>query len=317
MAAPGRVITAMVTPFDDDLAVDYGRAGALAQRLVEQDSDGLLVSGSTGESPTLTRDEKIELYRAVKQAIGDKAKIIAGTGSSSTADVIELTRAAEDVGVDAALVVCPAYNKPPQEGLYRHFKAVAEATALPMIVYNIPGRSGRNIDASTIIRLAAIENIVAVKESSGDFDQMTQIAAQTPDDFVLYSGDDWATLPAMAVGAVGVISVASHVAGPQISEMVRAFQDGDAERAKALHWRLWELFQVLFIPCTLGSPALRTLVDPKLTIGRVHGTSQRRGGILYVPLYHPAAAIHNPGLRHTIIEDMAKVAPMLHQAQRT
>jgi len=248
----GHVITAMVTPFDDELAVDHGKVAALAERLVEQGSDGLLVSGSTGESPTLTRDEKIELYRTVKRTVGDKTKVIAGTGSSSTAEVIELTRAAEDVGIDAALVVCPPYNKPPQEGLYRHFKAVAEATKLPVIMYNIPGRTGRNIDAKTILRLAEIENIVANKESSGDFDQMTQISAQAPDGFVLYSGDDWATLPALAVGAVGVVSVASHVAGPQISQMVRAFHNGDTQQARRLHWRLWELFQVLFIPTSVN-----------------------------------------------------------------
>ncbi len=248
----GHVITAMVTPFDDELAVDYGKVAALAERLVEQGSDGLLVSGSTGESPTLTRDEKIELYRTVKRTVGDKTKVIAGTGSSSTAEVIELTRAAEDVGIDAALVVCPAYNKPPQEGLYRHFKAVAEATKLPVIMYNIPGRTGRNIDAKTILRLAEIENIVANKESSGDFDQMTEISAQAPDGFVLYSGDDWATLPALAIGAVGVVSVVSHVAGPQISQMVRAFHNGDTHQARRLHWRLWELFQVLFIPTSVN-----------------------------------------------------------------
>ncbi len=248
----GHVITAMVTPFDDELAVDHGKVAALAERLVEQGSDGLLVSGSTGESPTLTRDEKIELYRTVKRTVGDKTKVIAGTGSSSTAEVIELTRAAEDVGIDAALVVCPAYNKPPQEGLYRHFKAVAEATKLPVIMYNIPGRTGRNIDAKTILRLAEIENIVANKESSGDFDQMTQISAQAPDGFVLYSGDDWATLPALAIGAVGVVSVVSHVAGPQISQMVRAFHNGDTQQARRLHWRLWELFQVLFIPTSVN-----------------------------------------------------------------
>ncbi|MGD8237111.1 MAG: 4-hydroxy-tetrahydrodipicolinate synthase [Armatimonadota bacterium] len=252
MAATCRVVTAMVTPFDKALAVDHGKAAVLAQRLVEQSSDGLLVSGSTGESPTLSPDEKIELYRTARKAVGDTAKIIAGTGSSSTADVIELNRAAEDVGVDAALVVCPAYNKPTQEGLYRHFEAVAAATALPIVVYNIPGRTGRNINADTILRLAEIDNIVAVKESSGDFDQMTQIAAQSPDGFELYSGDDWATLPALAVGAVGVVSVASHVAGPQIADMVRAFHDGDAERSKALHWRLWELFQVLFMPSSVN-----------------------------------------------------------------
>jgi 4-hydroxy-tetrahydrodipicolinate synthase len=252
MAGICRLVTAMVTPFDEDLAVDHGKAAALAQRLVEQDSDGLLVSGSTGESSTLTRDEKIALYRTVKDAVGGQAKVIAGTGSSSTADVIELTKAAADVGVDAALVVCPAYNKPNQEGLYRHFSAVAEATSLPVIVYNIPGRSARNIDPATILRLAEIENIVAVKESSGDFNQMTEIAAQSPDDFALYSGDDWATLPALAVGAVGVISVASHVAGPQIRKMVTAFHEGNAEKAKALHWRLWKLFQVLFLPSSVN-----------------------------------------------------------------
>jgi 4-hydroxy-tetrahydrodipicolinate synthase len=247
MASFGPVITAMVTPMDRLLAVDYDRAAALAKRLVDSGSDGLVVCGTTGESPTLTDEEKIRLFRTVREAIGSRAKVIAGTGTYNTAHSIHLTREAERVGCDGVLLVNPYYNKPSQEGMYQHFKAVAESTSLPVMLYNIQGRTSVNCEPATIARLAEIRNIVAVKESSGSLDQISQIRKLTPPEFHLYSGDDSLTLPLLAVGGTGVVSVAAHLAGREIKAMIQAFQVGDVRQALALHLRLWPLFKVLFI----------------------------------------------------------------------
>ena len=247
MAGFGQVITAMVTPMDRALAVDYDRAAALAKRLVDAGSDGLVVSGTTGEAPTLTDDEKIRLFRAVREAVGPRAKTIAGTGTYDTAHSIHLTREAERAGCDGVLLVNPYYNKPSQEGLYRHFKTVAESTSLPVMLYNIQGRTSVNCEPATIARLAEVPNIVAVKEASGSLDQMSQIRKLTRPEFLLYSGDDSLTLPLLAVGGTGVVSVASHLAGREIKAMIQAFQAGDIRQAQALHFRLWPLFKVLFI----------------------------------------------------------------------
>ena len=247
MAGFGQVITAMVTPMDRALAVDYDRAAALAKRLVEAGSDGLVVSGTTGEAPTLTDDEKIRLFRTVREAVGPRAKVIAGTGTYDTAHSIHLTREAERAGCDGVLLVNPYYNKPSQEGLYRHFKAVAESTSLPVMLYNIQGRTSVNCEPATIARLAEVPNIVAVKEASGSLDQMSQIRKLTRPEFLLYSGDDSLTLPLLAVGGTGVVSVASHLTGREIKAMIQAFQAGDIRQAQALHFRLWPLFKVLFI----------------------------------------------------------------------
>ncbi|TMJ09724.1 MAG: 4-hydroxy-tetrahydrodipicolinate synthase [Bacillati bacterium ANGP1] len=247
MAGFGQVITAMVTPMDRALAVDYDRAAALAKRLVEAGSDGLVVSGTTGEAPTLTDDEKIRLFRTVREAVGPRAKVIAGTGTYDTAHSIHLTREAERAGCDGVLLVNPYYNKPSQEGLYRHFKTVAESTSLPVMLYNIQGRTSVNCEPATIARLAEVPNIVAVKEASGSLDQMSQIRKLTRPEFLLYSGDDSLTLPLLAVGGTGVVSVASHLTGREIKAMIQAFQAGDIRQAQALHFRLWPLFKVLFI----------------------------------------------------------------------
>jgi len=247
MADFGRVITAMVTPMDRTLAVDYDKAAALAKRLVEGGSDGLVVSGTTGESPTLTDEERIRLFRTVKQAVGDGTAVIAGTGTYDTAHSIHLTEEAERVGCDGILLVNPYYNKPSQEGLYQHFKAIANRTHLPVMLYNIQGRTSVNCEPQTIARLAEVPNIVAVKEASGSLDQMSQIRRLTPPSFKLYSGDDSLTLPLLAVGGAGVVSVASHVAGREIGEMIDAFFAGNVRRATELHLRLWPLFKVLFI----------------------------------------------------------------------
>jgi len=254
MSAPnlGTLITAMVTPFTSEGAVDYDRAAALAIKLISEGSDGLLVTGTTGESPTLSHEEKLQLYRTVKEAAGD-VPVMAGTGSNNTEATVELTREASETGVDAILIVGPYYNKPSSEGFYQHYVACARATDLPVIVYNVPGRTGKNIDAATVLRLAEdVSNIVGVKEASGDLKQITALCAGKPDDFLVYSGDDGLTVPILSVGGAGVISVASHVAGRPMREMLDAFATGDVARAAELHCRLSPLFNCLFLPS--GNP---------------------------------------------------------------
>jgi len=243
----GRLITAMVTPFDKDLAVDYGRAAVLARRLVETGSDGVVVCGTTGESPTLTREEKINLFRTVAEAIGGKAMVIAGTGTNSTRDSIELSQAAEKAGVDGLLLVVPYYNKPPQEALYQHFQAVARATSLPVMLYNVPGRTGTNLAPETVARLAEIENVQALKEAAGSLDQVSELRRLVPEDFAIYSGDDSLTLPMLALGAVGVVSVASHLVGRRLREMIDSFVTGKVAEAARIHLELFPLFRSLFL----------------------------------------------------------------------
>jgi 4-hydroxy-tetrahydrodipicolinate synthase len=243
----GRVLTAMVTPFHDDLSVNFNAAADLARYLVANGSDGLVVAGTTGESPTLSKEEKLKLFEVVLDAVGDKATVIAGTGSNDTRSSITLTKEAEKIGVHGAMAVGPYYNKPPQEGFYQHFKAIAESTALPIIVYNVPGRTGSNILPSTIIRLSEIKNIVAVKEASGSLDQASEIVRNTPEDFMVYSGDDSLTLPILSVGGVGIISVAAHIIGKQMQEMISAFFSNDMVTAQTKHLELMPFFKVIFI----------------------------------------------------------------------
>ncbi len=253
MTELGNLLTAMVTPFDKDLQVDYDRAAQLAAKLVEEGNDGLVVTGTTGESPTLTTEEKLQLYRVVKDAV-PRATIIAGTGSNDHAHTVELTRAASQTDVDGIMLVGPYYNKPSQEGFYQHFSQAAAATDLPVIVYNVPGRTGKNIEASTVIRLAEnVPNIVAVKEASGDITQISQICAGTPDDFLVYSGDDGMTLPLLAVGGVGIISVVAHVVARDMAEMISAFHARDTQRAWEIHHKLLPIFDAAFLPS--GNPA--------------------------------------------------------------
>ncbi|MGE5527655.1 MAG: 4-hydroxy-tetrahydrodipicolinate synthase [Patescibacteria group bacterium] len=242
----GRVLTAMVTPFDRDLQVDLAQAGALAQRLVESGSDGVVVAGTTGESPTLTREEKLALFRVVVEAVGGKAAVVAGTGSNSTMESIELTREAEKTGVDGILLVAPYYNRPPQDGLYQHFSAVAKSTRLPVMLYNIPSRTAVNLAPDTLGRLAQIDNIVAVKESSGNPAQTVEYREKTSRQFGIYSGDDAMTLALMAVGAVGVVSVASHLVGRRIKELVEYAGAGKFEQAARINQELAPLFRALF-----------------------------------------------------------------------
>jgi 4-hydroxy-tetrahydrodipicolinate synthase len=229
----GSVITAMVTPFRADGAVDLERFRELASFLVENGSDGLVVCGTTGESPTLTDEEKLDLFRAAVETVGGRATVIAGTGTYGTGHSAALTRAATELGVDAILVVTPYYNKPPQRAIVRHFEEIAGATHLPVVAYNIPGRVVVNIEPATIARLAEIENVVAVKQAHGDLDEARFIAEETRLD--LYCGDDPNTFAFLELGGVGVVSVTAHLWGPQIAEMIRRHREGDVEGARALH----------------------------------------------------------------------------------
>lgn len=243
----GRVITAMVTPFDTDGSVNYAIAEKLAAHLVDSGTDAIVVCGTTGESPTLTWDEEYQLFQVVQKAVSGKAKILAGTGSNSTKEAIAATEKAAKLGLDGSLQVVPYYNKPPQEGLYRHFQAIAQACPqLPIMLYNIPGRTGQDLLPETVARLAEIPNIVAIKEASGNLDRVTQIRCSTPNDFAIYSGDDSLTLPILSVGGRGVVSVASHIVGSQIQEMVRAFETNKTQLATQIHLQLFPLFKAIF-----------------------------------------------------------------------
>jgi 4-hydroxy-tetrahydrodipicolinate synthase len=243
----GEILTAMVTPFDQASQIDWSAVGGLIEHLLDNGTDTLVVAGSTGESATLSVEEKVELFRHVVQRVNGRAKVIAGTGSNNTAATIALTKAAEDVGVDGAMLVAPYYNKPPQDALYAHFAAVARATSLPLLIYNVPSRTGCNILPATIARLAEISNIFGVKEASGNLDQVSEIARLVPDDFVIYSGDDSLTLPILVVGGKGVVSVASHVIGKQLKQMVKAYLRGDVWQATAIHQQVFPVCKALFV----------------------------------------------------------------------
>lgn len=244
----GKVITAMVTPIHPEKnKVCKKRIHHLVNHLIDNGSDGLVIAGTTGESPTLSHDEKMKLFRQVVETNAGRAKLIAGTGSNNTAETIAFTKeVAELGGIDAVLVVAPYYNKPNQDGLYAHFVAVAEASDLLVVIYNIPGRSVVNIEPETIIRLAKLPNIIGVKESSGNLDNISKIIAETSEDFLVYSGDDSLTLPILAVGGNGVISVASHVVGNEMQEMMQAFESGDVKKAASIHRSLLPLMNGLF-----------------------------------------------------------------------
>ncbi|MEX2275971.1 MAG: 4-hydroxy-tetrahydrodipicolinate synthase [Actinomycetota bacterium] len=243
----GAVVTAMVTPFRQDHTLDLDGAQRLAASLLDSGSDALVVAGSTGEAPTLTVREKGDLYRAVVEAAGGRGKVICGAGTYSTAETLEFTSAAEDAGADGLLVVTPYYNKPPQRGLVAHFKAVAEQTRLPIIAYNVPGRTATRIEHDTLLALAEIPNIVAVKDSTGDFQGISRLIDQAPADFEVYCGDDWATFGYMCLGAKGVVSVASHLVGSRIGQMIDLIETGDVPAARKIHQELSPLYNTLFI----------------------------------------------------------------------
>lgn len=242
-----RLITAMITPFDDRLQVNYAKAAEVAEYLAKNGTEGIVVAGTTGESPVLSDEEKLRLFATVKEQVGSRVSVWAGTGSNNTQHSVELSREAEQLGVDGVLLVGPYYNKPSQEGLYQHFRAIAEAINIPAMVYNIPSRTSSNILPETMARLAQIDNIVALKESSGDMNQVSQLAYLLPEGMKVYSGDDSLTLPMMALGAYGVVSVASHLVGKDIQRMITAFNNGDTREATRIHLALFPIFKGLFI----------------------------------------------------------------------
>ena len=243
----GSVITAMVTPFKDDFSLDLNGSQALARYLLDNGTDSIVVAGSTGESPTLTHREKTDLFRAVVEAVGDRGSVIAGTGTYDTADTIELTRVAQETGCHGALVVTPYYNRPPQRGLIAHFTKVAESTDLPIILYNIPGRTACLIEPDTVLRLAGVENIVGVKDATGDLQTLARIISESPSDFDVYSGDDWAAFSSVCLGGAGVVSVAAHLVGERIQELIRLARTGDLSGASKINEPLLPLFKALFI----------------------------------------------------------------------
>jgi 4-hydroxy-tetrahydrodipicolinate synthase len=247
MTEIGRLITAMITPFDDKGNVDYQQAKRLANALLDSGSDGLVISGTTGESPSLSTEEKLRLFAEVKSAIGDRGAVVAGTGNYNTAESIELSKEAEQAGADALLLVTPYYNKPPQEGLYQHFKSIADSVHIPCMLYNVPSRTSLNMTHDTTIRLSHVDNIVGVKEASSDMDQITRIIDGARDGFRVWSGNDNETFYIMATGGYGVVSVVSHLVGNQIKQMMGLLLEGDVEKAAAEHRRLLPLFKALFI----------------------------------------------------------------------
>ena len=243
----GNILTAMVTPFKKDGKVDYELAVKLANYIIENGSDGIVLCGTTGESPTLTWDEQHQLFVVIRNSLQSKAKILIGTGSNSTSEAVEATQKAFEAGADGALVVVPYYNKPPQDGLYEHFKDVANAAPkLPIMLYNIPGRTGSNLLPKTVKKLMEFPNIVSIKAASGRIEEVTELRAECGSEFAIYSGDDSLLLPMLSVGAVGVVSVASHVVGLQLKDMISNFQNGNVLKALDIHERLQPLFKALF-----------------------------------------------------------------------
>jgi 4-hydroxy-tetrahydrodipicolinate synthase len=247
----GRLLTAMVTPFDAKGKVDYAQAIKLAKALLASGSDGLVISGTTGESPTLTQQEKLRLFAEIKSSVSSKATIIAGTGNYNTQESVEFTRDAEKTGVDACLLTVPYYNKPNQEGLYQHFKAIAKATSLPCIVYNVPSRTITNMTAETTIKLSKIDNIVGVKEASADLAQISRIIDGVSRDFIVYSGNDGDTFPILSLGGYGVIGVITHLVGKQYKKMMDDFFAGKIESSAKLHRHFIPLVNTMFM---IGSP---------------------------------------------------------------
>ena len=244
----GEVITAMVTPFNEDLSIDYKSLEKLINRLIDTGSDAILVAGTTGETPTMTHEEEFELFAFCRKIIGNRVKLIMGAGSNSTQTAVLTSKKAKELGADAILSVVPYYNKPSQKGMYAHFSEIAKAVDLPIILYNIPGRTGVNMQPATIAKLASdFENIVAVKQSNSDLDLISDMKQLCPKDFAIYSGDDSLTLPMMALGAHGVISVASHLVGSDLKAMINNFKSGNVDKALELHIKLYPVFKKLFM----------------------------------------------------------------------
>ena len=278
----GRVLTAMITPFDAVGNVDYAEAGRIAQWLTEHGSDGLVVTGTTGESATLSLDEKMRMYETVVQAVQGQAKVLTGTGTYDTAETVELSRAASEIGIDGLLVVTPYYNKPSQEGLYQHYAAVAGASALPVMLYNVPARTSVNLEAATVLRLAQIENIVAIKEASKLLDQVGEIIACAPEGFQVYGGADEVNLPILALGGVGNISVISHVVGPDLQKMHQAFFQGDLETARRIHLNTLPITRAMFsapspVPTKTALAMMDVLPSSSVRLPLVEANEKERG----------------------------------------
>jgi 4-hydroxy-tetrahydrodipicolinate synthase len=292
----GEVLTAIVTPFDTDGAVDYDRFRELAEFLVANGSDGLVVAGTTGESPTLSDEERLELFRVAVDALGDEATVVAGTGTYSTAHSIHLTRAAHEIGVDGFLVVTPYYNKPPPRGIVEHFKAIAAESDRPIIVYNIPARVVVNIEPETIAELAEIKSVCAVKQANDDLDQARRILAET--DLDLYAGDDNLIYPFLELGGVGGVCVHTHVVGPQVKRMIRAFRDGDAATAERIDRELAPAYELLKVQTNpIAIKAALNLVGKRvggLRLPMVEASDQElariRGCLERLGVLEPAAA---------------------------
>jgi 4-hydroxy-tetrahydrodipicolinate synthase len=247
MSNLGTIVTAMITPFDNRGEVDYREAGRLAKWLAERGNDGLVIAGSTGEGQMLTPDERVRMFAAVKEAVGDDVAMIANAGSNDTRDSVQSVKAAEKAGADAILAVVPYYNKPPQSGMIAHFGAIAEATHLPIVIYNIPGQTAANMSPETLLEIAARhKNIAGVKESSGDLKQIGFILRDRQPGFTVWAGDDHLFLPCLAMGADGVVGVASHLCSREYVAMVKAYRGGDADEAARIHRSLLPLIDALF-----------------------------------------------------------------------
>ena len=243
----GEVVTAMVTPFNKDYEIDYDAVEKVSSYLADNGSDAILVAGTTGESPTLTHEEELEIFRTVKKTVGNRIKIMMGAGSNCTKTAVEATKRAEKAGADAILSVVPYYNKPSQAGLIEHFGQIAKSTDLPVMLYNIPGRTVINMEPETIAKLAQNHNnIAAVKQSNPNIDLISEIRLQTPDEFVIYSGDDSLTLPMLSIGAYGIVSVASHIIGNDIKQMITEFKSGNVSKATEIHLKSYPVFKALF-----------------------------------------------------------------------
>lgn len=264
----GQIVTAMVTPFDQNGDVDFEATRNLIEHLLTNGSDALVVAGTTGEAPTLTNGEKVELFKFAVEVVAGRVPVIAGTGTNNTRESIELTQLAERAGVDGIMLVTPYYNKPCQEGLYQHFKTIAEVTTLPVMLYNIPGRSAVNMDVDTIIRLADVPNIVTVKEASGDLEVMTNIIERAPEGFTLYSGDDGLTLPVLAIGGIGVVSVSAHVIGNEMQSMINNFKNGNLQQAASEHRKLLPIIKAMFASPN-PSPVKAALTLQGIAVGGV------------------------------------------------
>lgn len=279
----GRVLTAMVTVFDSDGGVDYAETGRIAQWLAAHGSDGLVVAGSTGESVTLTADEKLRLFETVREAVGDGTKVLGGVGSSSTAETVGLTGQASTLRLDGLLVVTPAYNKPSQEGLYQHFRAVADATSLPIMLYNVPGRTSVNLEPATVLRLAERDNIVALKEA-GRLEQVGEVVAGAPEDFAVYCGTDEFNLPVLSLGGAGIVSVISHVVGPDLRRMSDAFFAGDLATARDLHLRTLPVTRAMFsapnpVPVKTALTMLDVLPSSRVRLPLVEANERERAAV--------------------------------------